>query len=511
MIVRQLLTRIGYDVDKKTEDRAKSSFDGLKSAAKALGSILLTGVVAQGLRRMVEMASDVEETMNVVTLAFEDQTETVLKWAKVAGDATGRSEFAMREYAATIGSVIGPTVASAETTAQLSTDMAQLAVDLGSVFQATDIEALQALRSGLIGQAEPLLRFGVAMNVASLDAFALEEGLGKTTKQMTEAEKIALRYRFILARTAKAQGDATRTAGGFANLSKALNNAIRDLQVEIGMALLPAAAGLLQVFVDTARALRGPLRRGLQVLGTAIRGLMTPFKVLAEGIRMMPRDLKIFSAAFIAAMTVILAPMVLVVGLVGLIALGIIALIEDIQKMGEDGSGVIAGLIQEFWHWVDETDSVFAAIGQILKQAVDFWIEVLFGVPNATDKIMESFGEMADGIMGFIDEITESIEEVLQPGLDNAAETIDFFAKTARQVGGFLTDISPGFGGGRGRLAAEQGGPGVVNAAQTIEVNVNAPGGNGPEIAAAVAPAVGRAAGDVNRRTAQQLLVGGGT
>lgn len=527
MIVRELLTRIGYQVDRKTERGAKASFDRLRGAAQALGAVLVTGVVAQGFRRMIDAASDVEETMNVVTTAFENQTQAVLQWARDSGEAAGRSEFAMREYAATVGAVVGPTLGSADATAELSTNMAQLAVDLGSFFNATDDEALQALRSGLIGQSEPLLRFGVAMNVAALDAFALSEGINKQVKEMSEAEKIQLRYRFIMARTTKAQGDAAKTSAGYANQLKRLQGNVRDIAVGIGQEFLGGAASLLQTINALAKQIKGPLIIGIRSLANAFRlagalviGLIEAFRSLSTGVKLAMMTALFFTLAFFA-------PWLVFGALLSAAIAGAIVILDDLWKALTTGEGVLAGLMGEFEYQLSETESWSEAMGQILKTAIDFWGELFFGFGDTTEQVGLWLVDIFDRAGQAINDAWDAVIQTILDGMlsivgfisDKLEPVVNAIFGTMLKLVGIVSDLGLGdiaetLGFAGPRAIAAPGSPlaagrGDVNAQQTIEVNVNAPGGDGPGIAAAVAPAVGRAAGDANRRTAQQLLVGG--
>jgi hypothetical protein len=108
-------------------------------------------------------------------------------------------------------------------------------------------DAIQALGSGLRGEAEPLRRFDVLLNDATLRATALKMGLIETDKEaLTPAQKTLASYNEILRQTKLAQGDFTNTSDGLANSQKTLTAVWTDLQREIGTALLPT----FQSFVD---------------------------------------------------------------------------------------------------------------------------------------------------------------------------------------------------------------------------------------------------------------------
>lgn len=558
MIVRELLTRIGFQVDPKGEKKAEGAFTRLKNAAGSLGLALSAGAVALGFKRVIDAASDVEETMNVVSTAFENQTDAVLDWARTSGEAVGRSEFAMREYAATLGAVVGPTLGSAEATAELSTEMAQLAVDLGSFFNATDEEALDAIRAGLIGSNEPLLRFGVNMRDATLNAFALSEGMRKQVKDMTEAEKIQLRFRFIMAQTTKAQGDAEKTAEGFANQSKRLGGNLRDLAVGLGREVLPAAAAFLQGINKLASAVKGPLVLAFRsilnvfkfVLAT-IGGILVGFKQLgvvgnAVFAAILAKVIILKGGIFGLSLAVLKLKLIAFAGFIlwAAIIVGLVIIVEDLWRAFTTGEGVLAGLGKEFALLAEENDSWLDATRLALQTAFDFWIHFFFGVEHGMAKMGQAIRDGVSAVGDFIveslqwafDRVKEALGVVSEVILDVMVELSGFLNDNFKPVVDTVVDLLTGMVGlvsdlGFGDIAERLGltGPenitvpgspaaraaaaraGDVNARQSIEVNVNATGGDPAAIAGAVAPAVGRAAGDANRQTAQQLLAGGAT
>ncbi|KKK77286.1 hypothetical protein LCGC14_2855170, partial [marine sediment metagenome] len=53
MIVRELITLMGYEVDGASEKKAQGSLDGLKKIAGTLAAVFVTGAVAQGFRKAI--------------------------------------------------------------------------------------------------------------------------------------------------------------------------------------------------------------------------------------------------------------------------------------------------------------------------------------------------------------------------------------------------------------------------------------------------------------------------
>src|SRR5699024_7971573 len=102
------------------------------------------------------------------------------------------------------------------------------------------------LRRWFTGQTESLKELGVVMTEANLCAFALAEGSGKTTDEMTEAEKVQLRYQYVLNATRNAQGDYARTADGTANSLRTMQESAKELGVAFGQELLPTITPVIQ-------------------------------------------------------------------------------------------------------------------------------------------------------------------------------------------------------------------------------------------------------------------------
>ncbi len=260
MIVRELIAVLGIDLDDrdvKKVDTAVSKFEGrIQKVGQFIGGSIFLAGFARAAGAIVGFASDAEETLNLVRETFGENADEVEAWSTRVAKEVGRSEFLMREMAGTLGAVLTPLMqGNTQAAAEMSTGLATLAVDLGSFFNAAESDVLIALRSGIVGEAEPLKRFGIVMLESTLQAFALAQGITKSVKSMTIAEKTTLRYNFILDQTVIAQGDAARTADAFANASKAAADAIKDLATRIGGRLLPVATRFVTWARDAARSI----------------------------------------------------------------------------------------------------------------------------------------------------------------------------------------------------------------------------------------------------------------
>lgn len=85
------------------------------------------------------------------------------------------------------------------------------------------------------------------MTQTALDSYALANGFGKTTSKMTEAEKVALRYKFVQDQLSFAIGDFADTSTGWANQVRILQLQFDSLKATIGQGLIAAFSPVIQV------------------------------------------------------------------------------------------------------------------------------------------------------------------------------------------------------------------------------------------------------------------------
>lgn len=194
----------------------------------------------------INVASDVEEAASKFSYVFGPAAEDLGQTLDAFAEDANRSGFALRSMAADVGALTEPILGSKEAAADMSAEVAKLAIDLASFNNVAEADALQALRAGLIGEAEPMRQFGVLLSAAAVDAEVLASGVVNTKNEITDAMRVQARYNLIMEQTATAQGDAIRTSDSYANQQRNLEAAVTDLQVAFGEKLLPVATALAE-------------------------------------------------------------------------------------------------------------------------------------------------------------------------------------------------------------------------------------------------------------------------
>ena len=142
-------------------------------------------------------------------------------------------------------SMLGSMDVPAESADKMAISLAGLAGDMASFYNISQEDAYEKLKSGMSGQVRALESVGVVMTDANLKAFALSKGYKGNVDDLDAASKETLRYQFIMAATAKQQGDFARTSGTFANQLRITKNNLTTLAASIGELLLPELNKLL--------------------------------------------------------------------------------------------------------------------------------------------------------------------------------------------------------------------------------------------------------------------------
>ncbi len=234
-------------IDEDGVDKGINSIKGkLSGAGNVIQGILGANFLQAGINKLVEtgqkgiqLASDLEEVQNVVDVTFGEGAVQIEQFAKTASTSFGLTELQSKQFSGTLGAMVKSMGLSEVEALEMSTSLVGLTGDMASFYNLDHETAFEKIRSGISGETEPLKALGINMSVANLEAYALTKGLKKAYDQMTEAEKVQLRYEYIMEQTADAQGDFVRTQDSYANQVRVLQNNLDTMAANIGTMLIP--------------------------------------------------------------------------------------------------------------------------------------------------------------------------------------------------------------------------------------------------------------------------------
>ena len=249
------------DMAKQTKISTNSMAQMFGKVGKIIGAAFAVKKIADFAKSCINLGSDLAEVQNVVDVTFGSMSDEVNDFAKNAMDSYGLSEKVAKQYMGTFGAMSKAFGNTTEAAYDQAAALTGLAGDVASFYNLTTDEAYTKLKSVFTGETESLKELGVVMTQTALDEYALQKGMGKTTSQMSEQEKVALRLAFVQDRLATASGDFARTSNGWANQTRVLGLRFEALKATIGQ-------GLINVFLPIVRVLNEIIAR-LQIAADA--------------------------------------------------------------------------------------------------------------------------------------------------------------------------------------------------------------------------------------------------
>lgn len=300
--------------------RIESRCQKVGGALQRIGGIgaAIGGAVSAPFIGAIKMASDAQETMSKFEVVFGDQAGAIKAWGDNLAGAVGRSKTEVAGMLASFQDLLVPMGMTSTEATGMSQTLSQLAIDLGSFNNMSDADVARDLAAALTGSGEVMKKYGVIVSEAAVKQELLNQGMDP--KVATEAEKAQARLNIILAGTTAAQGDAARTADGFANRLKALQAKVTDTAIEIGTALLPMATELIGrmneavvwvaqwISENTALVeVMGIAGISLAAMGTGIYAVGTAFNVLGTAVGMAGTALTFISAHPVLAAAAVIA------------------------------------------------------------------------------------------------------------------------------------------------------------------------------------------------------------
>jgi hypothetical protein len=498
---------------KKISAQFKTIGDAAKKAGQVLSVSLTAPLVVAG-KKAVSAASDLNEALSATGVVFGDASKSVIAFAKTSDDAFGISEEAALSAAVQYAVFSKQAGLTGEAAADFSVQLTKNAADLASFFNTDPSEALNAIKSGLAGEMEPLRRYGIILSETNVEQEAYKLGIAAVGDELTDGQKTMARYAFIQEHMSDAQGDFARTADGLANAQRRLQAIWTDVAATLGQQLLPTVLNGVERLIAFGQAVKA--------LSPDMQALIVKVGVVVAAIG----PALIAFGTFMSLMSKVGAAVTVLTGPLGLIIAALAALYVawrnnwfNIQGIVETVVGVIQDtfgkLIQFLQHGVDEGFTPFRtalrALIRILSEPLGAdspVVEALQGILRNGEKLGEwitggfvnqmrvlkvalldgDFSRAGEVFQGLWDDIKGGFDRTMGPWLQSMAElgkdmlgglingikqtpwdqvgdelgtSIQAGLATLSQFGAWVLDAIKGVGSGGGA-----GGAGVVKAQQ---------------------------------------------
>lgn len=291
-------------------DQDGSAAEGVSGLSSALGGLVnpaalavtaIAGIGAAGFTAtsfLVGLGSSAEEMEGKFNIVFGSSAPAATAALDEFGNAVGRNKFDLMGMAASLQDTFVPLGFARDKAADMSVQVAELAVDIGSFNNVAEETVASDLQSALTGQTEVMKKYGVVINQAAIEQEALNLGLTTGKEPLDAQTKAAATLSLIMKGTSDAQGDAARTSGSWANQMRGLKAELMEAATTMGKELLPVVTPLLkdfgewvkgvmpvaiQVFKDFTAGLVSGTGPTIKELWNAIRGLIGALKDAGVG------------------------------------------------------------------------------------------------------------------------------------------------------------------------------------------------------------------------------------
>lgn len=247
--------------------RATTSARSLTSSLVGLyARVVALRTVFRGLGKVMTISSDLTEVQNVTRTVFGEFESEIDNAAKKALDAYGISELTYKQISSVymaMGSTLG---VSTEKMKDMSVTMTELSADMASFFNVDVESASKALQSIFTGQTRPLRQFGLDITQATLQQWALSQGMNVNIQKMTQAEKAMLRYKYVTSQLNYVVGDFKDTQDTWHNSLVRLKQSFIQLGTVVG-------GTLINTFKPFVNALNGMIKNVINFATTVSEAL----------------------------------------------------------------------------------------------------------------------------------------------------------------------------------------------------------------------------------------------
>lgn len=377
----------------------KKSMESIGASAFAVGRDLSIagGAVTAFFAGTVKLAAEAEESTNLFTVSMGGAVEATRNWSNELSDQLGVSALSIQNVTGNLNVIVKNMGLTEQASASMSKELTKLAFDMGSFYNLPHEAALEKLRSGIVGESEPLKQLGIVISEARVQAFAFENGIASIGEQMNEAQKTVARYGLIMKLTGDAQGDLARTGGSLTNQTRRITDQLKDLAVTTGNVLIPVITRLADNVNVSVQGFKQWTKEHQELFSEMVKTsagagiVVSSMGGMALGIAGVARAYDVLRNSALLAWAAVTGPATIVVAEIGTIGAALYVLRANwinIEKAARDATGGIKQTL----------DDLLAKVKAIGTEILSFFTGIWDGVAAGAKRALSFVG--LDGVVG---------------------------------------------------------------------------------------------------------------
>ena len=369
----------------KAQSKLSKAFSTVGKGAAVVGKAVATGLAVGGAAmgtltiKALNMSGELEQNMGGSEAVFGKHADKMQSKAKEAFSNMGLSTSDYLATANKMGALFQGAGFSIEESMDLSSGAMQRAADVASIMGIDTSAAMEAIAGAAKGNFTMMDNLGVAMNDTAIEAYALSKGIDKSTKDMTQQEKIGLAMEMFMEKTAYAAGNYAKEnetlAGSLGTAKAALTNFL-DGSGDVE-SLVTAFSNAANVIVDNLKTLAPRLISGITDIINQVMPMLPP-------------------------------------------------LLQQLLPVIIDGAvSLINGLVSAFPSLVQ---TLLGVVPHLLEAMVVITDELIYALPDLMKTLVAALPELIPGLIqaliGFIQLLCIMLPEIIQPIIDYLPEII---------------------------------------------------------------------------------------
>ena len=245
---------------KSVGNTIKGTFKGMSSTISSLASNL--GILGSSLSlgnvlgEAITKSNEYIESLNLFKVAAGDMQAEMQANIDVLEHYGGLAPSTLMTAAGTFKLLATEMGVASNKAATMSNSLTNAAVDLSSLFNKDFQTVMEDLESGMQGMTRAVRKYGIDISEAALAETAAAYGIQKSVENMSQAEKMQLRYATIIRQTSLAQTDFARTIQTPANMLKILKEQVLEVGRAIGNVFQPVLQTILPVLIKFTLAIK---------------------------------------------------------------------------------------------------------------------------------------------------------------------------------------------------------------------------------------------------------------
>lgn len=229
---------------------ATKSMSSLKSSLKriigTLGLVFSLKALINFGQQAVNVASDLTEVDNVVQKAFGNMRGEMDALADSSIKNLGISRLEAYQTGSTFMAMGKSMLTSSQDAKDMALNLTKLSANMASFFNTSNKYAAIALKSIYTGETETLKQYGVVMTEVNLKQFALAQGISKSYDEMSQSERVMLRYQYVMQQLGYIGDDFIDTQDSWANQTRVLKEQWKEFLGVLGTGIITVLTPLVK-------------------------------------------------------------------------------------------------------------------------------------------------------------------------------------------------------------------------------------------------------------------------